>query len=221
MLLCHAGMRADQSANLGKPGWGTHGRVHLERDATTRFGATLPWATNLPSTLKRMHHLRLTTTEHGLPTASVGSSQATTDAVDTLHRLQPARSPLKTRVRIPVNVTADSGIVTGIPMNVTGAGVARIDCSLRVWFSGFWLLFIEHSRWLWSLWSKGCAVGNSKSCPRQVPRCAAGASSTNPQPRMCGFVSVRFRRLRPHYRVIRQPCSLLPPPSCGSTRRPA
>ena len=125
------------------------------------------------------------------------------------------------KVRIPVNVTADSGIVTGIPMNVTGAGVARIDCSLRLWFSGFWLLFIEHSRWLWSLWSKGCAVGNSKSCPRQAPRCAAGASSTNPQPRMCGFVSVRFRRLRPHYRVIRQSCSLLPPPSCGSTRRPA
>ena len=29
------------------------------------------------------------------------------------------------QVRIPVNVTADSGIVTGIPVNVTGVGVAR------------------------------------------------------------------------------------------------
>ena len=28
-------------------------------------------------------------------------------------------------MRIPVNVTSDSGIVTGIPVNVTGAGVAR------------------------------------------------------------------------------------------------
>ena len=30
-----------------------------------------------------------------------------------------------TLLRIPVNVTGDSGIVTGIPVNVTGAGVAR------------------------------------------------------------------------------------------------
>ena len=28
-------------------------------------------------------------------------------------------------LRIPVNVTGDSGIVTGVPVNVTGAGVAR------------------------------------------------------------------------------------------------
>ena len=31
----------------------------------------------------------------------------------------------RTLVRIPVNVTGDSGIVTDIPVNVTGVGVAR------------------------------------------------------------------------------------------------
>ena len=35
-----------------------------------------------PINFERMHHLSVTTIEHGLPTASVGSSQATTDAVD-------------------------------------------------------------------------------------------------------------------------------------------
>jgi len=38
---------------------------------------------------------------------------------------------------IPANVTGDSGIVTDVPTNVTEPGVARVDCSLRVWFSGF------------------------------------------------------------------------------------
>ena len=31
---------------------------------------------------------------------------------------------------------------------------------------------IKNSGRLWSLWAKGCAVVNSKSCPRQAPRCA-------------------------------------------------
>jgi transposase len=32
------------------------------------------------------------------------------------------------------------------------------------------------------LWAKVGAVGNAQRCPRQARRCAAGASSTNPQP---------------------------------------
>jgi len=34
----------------------------------------------------------------------------------------------------------------------------------------------------WSLWAKAGAVGNAQRCPRQARRCAAGASSANPQP---------------------------------------
>ena len=34
---------------------------------------------------------------------------------------------------------------------------------------------------LWSLWAKGCAVGNAKRFPRQASRFAAGELSTNPQ----------------------------------------
>ena len=34
---------------------------------------------------------------------------------------------------------------------------------------------------LWSLWAKGCAVGNAKRFPRQVSRFAEGELSTNPQ----------------------------------------
>lgn len=41
---------------------------------------------------------------------------------------------------------------------------------------------------LWSLWAKGCAVGNAERFPRQAPRFAAGELSTNPQR------FVRFRR---------------------------
>lgn len=45
------------------------------------------------------------------------------------------------------------------------------------------VLFIEHDGGrLWSLWAKAGAVGNAQRCPRQARRCAAGASSTNPQP---------------------------------------
>ena len=48
-------------------------------------------------------------------------------------------------LRIPLNVTGDSGIVTdggsgivtGIAANVTEAGVARIDCSLGLGFLVF------------------------------------------------------------------------------------
>ena len=34
---------------------------------------------------------------------------------------------------------------------------------------------------LWSLWAKGCAVGNAKRFPRQASRFAEGELSTNPQ----------------------------------------
>ena len=44
------------------------------------------------------------------------------------------------------------------------------------------LLQEQDSARLWSLWAKAGAVGNAQRCPRQVRRCAAGASSTNPPP---------------------------------------
>jgi len=34
---------------------------------------------------------------------------------------------------------------------------------------------------LWSLWAKGCAVGNAQRFPRQASRFAVGELSTNPQ----------------------------------------
>lgn len=34
---------------------------------------------------------------------------------------------------------------------------------------------------LWSLWAKGCAVGNAKRFPRPASRFAEGELSTNPQ----------------------------------------
>ncbi len=48
---------------------------------------------------------------------------------------------------------------------------------------------------LWSLWAKGRAVGNAQRFPRQAPRCAAGALSTNPQ----------------RGRIWAPPCSLITP----------
>src|SRR5258706_11425942 len=44
------------------------------------------------------------------------------------------------------------------------------------------LYWTQDSARLWSLWAKAVAVGNAQRCPRQGWRCAAGASSTNPQP---------------------------------------
>jgi hypothetical protein len=60
---------------------------------------------------------------------------------------------------------------------------------------------------LWSLWAKGCAVGNASRFPPQASRFAAGELSTNPQ-------TFRFRRGSSKY-----PGANKPVPKRGASRR--
>ena len=63
-----------------------------------------------------------------------------------------------------------------------GVKAGMTDCLSASCILDFVHLIEHSSRWLWSLWAKAGAVGNAQRCPRQARRCAAGASSTNPQP---------------------------------------
>ncbi len=79
---------------------------------------------------------------------------------------------------VPPGTSALCASIGPVPGAHAGAlGSLTASCILN------YVLFIEHDGGrLWSLWAKAGAVGNAQRCPRQARRCAAGASSTNPQP---------------------------------------